>query len=240
MLRILLAIEDYSELVFLQTLLKKVGFDVDGVNKETQFEDSYLSLNPDIVVMTAYGKKIDGISLAEKLKKSRGSPKVVLLAPHQILEKLQTITLPHIDSLLESPVSTSDLLKKIAALGGLDEAGLLEKYRRIKNTLSTDREVDKQILQRDNDQAVHASKSNSGNHSLKEWSQFIRSTQSTEQRKARFAQAVASGGDLPKENQFDRKKVHQYTKDIRSQEAREDHADLEAERMAFVKQLFKK
>src|SRR5262245_13824695 len=114
MKRILLVIDDYGELLFLQTLLKKLGFDVDGIQNERHFEESCLSLNPDVIIASAKGKRVNGLEIAEGLRKVRGFPKILLLAANTIVERLRGLQLAHIDGVLESPVSAIQLLSLIA------------------------------------------------------------------------------------------------------------------------------
>src|SRR3954463_12035040 len=92
MLRVLMVLEDYGELMFLQTVLKKIGFDVDAIQNPRSFHDSLLRMNPDVLVMTAHGKRVRGIDLVKGLKKVRGLPKVLLLrSPGSTEEKDEAV-----------------------------------------------------------------------------------------------------------------------------------------------------
>src|SRR5688572_17247096 len=103
MLRVLVAVEDYSEMLYLQTLLKKIGFDVEGVQNERSFEDTRLSLNPEIILISATGKKLKGIEFAANIRKIRGFPKIVLLFGPQGSSKLSIDEIPGVEAFLETP-----------------------------------------------------------------------------------------------------------------------------------------
>ena len=238
MLRILLVVDDYGELLFLQTLLKKLGFDVDGIQNERSFEDSFLALNPDVVIASAKGKKVDGLELSENMRKVRGLPKVILLAGGPLLDRLQTLQLVNVDGLLESPVSSMRLLAMIAAKCGLDQAVLLEKYRKLKATLSPEREADLQILRRDEEGELSLDTAPLP-QAQEVVTQASPSTLSIQQRQQRF-QKTLSQIDKPQSERFERSRIQQFTKEIRAGEDVKENIKLEEERQAFVRALFKK
>lgn len=146
MLRVLLAIDDYGEMVYLQTLLKKLGFDVDGVQSQRAFVGKQLGFNPQVVLATANGRRVNGIELAEGLIRRQGIPKFILLAHPNAIEGLDLSNLKNVDGHLESPVNVQSLLETIARVGSIDAKGLLEKYNRMKATLQPDEEGDLTLL----------------------------------------------------------------------------------------------
>lgn len=259
MLRVLLVVDDYGELLFLQTLLKKLGFDVDGIQNERSFEESFLALNPDVVIASAKGKKVDGLELAENVRKVRGLPKMILLAAGPMLDRLQTLQLPNVDGILESPVSAMRLLGMVAKHGGLDQAVLLEKYRKLKATLSPEREADLQILKRDEEGELTlegmstppltvngmpsprpAEPIQVSNQMPGETSAPIHvSTLAIQERQKRFEQNLKNI-EKPAADRFQRSRIQAFTKEIRAGEDPEESAKLEEERQAFVRELFKK
>ena len=113
MLRVLLVLEDYGELMFLQTVLKKIGFDVDSIQNPRMFADSMLSLNPDVLVMTAYGKRIRGVEMVAGIKKNRGLPKIILIRSATLSKDIYKEL--DVDVWLDSPVAAPNLLDAIAA-----------------------------------------------------------------------------------------------------------------------------
>jgi response regulator RpfG family c-di-GMP phosphodiesterase len=232
MLRVLLVIDDYGELLFMQTLLKKLGFDVDGIQNQRSFDESILNLNPDLVLATAKGRKVNGVELAEGLRRTRGVPRVILLAPPAMAEKLSSAMIANVDAVLETPVGATRLLEKVAELGGVDKINLLEKYRRLKETLSPEREADLQILNREVTPATAAKPT-----AIK--ATAMASTLSSEERERRYQENIKSV-EKPVTQFYDRERVNQYSRDIRATEDRDETARLEAERQEFVRQLFRK
>lgn len=247
MLRVLLAVDDYGELLFLQTLLKKLGFDVDGIQSEQRFEEAFLALNPDMIIATARGKRINGMEIAEGLRRSKGLPKVLLLAPSAIIEKLRGIEIQNVDALLESPVGALGLLAELALHGGIDRQALIDKYKKLKATLSPEREADLHILRRDAE-AEEWLKSGAGGsaavdqgvaETLESVSPLKPSSMSEEARRERF-KAMIDKTEKPQNDRFPRERIVQFHKEIRAQEQSEDTRELEEERQGFVKALFRK
>jgi DNA-binding response OmpR family regulator len=148
MLRIFLVIDDYNELIYLQSLLKKIGFDVEGLQNQKKYADVSLGFNPQVLITTAKGQKVDGIALARSITKRRGIPKILALrtpgasySPNQYHEA-------GVDEILDSPINPRKLMLAIANLGGIDENTLLEKYNKMKSNVVTEEDV-QQILVHD-------------------------------------------------------------------------------------------
>ena len=113
MIRTLLVIDDYNEMIYLQTLLKKMGFDVDALSNSRKFADTLLGFNPKVIIMTAFGKKVDGLSLTNSIVKRSGFPKVYLIkGPGQLFTNGE-LNDEKIDKILESPVNNLNLIKAI-------------------------------------------------------------------------------------------------------------------------------
>ncbi len=155
MLRIFLVIDDYNELIYLQSLLKKLGFDVEGLQNPKKYTDVSLGFNPQILITTAKGKKVDGLSLARGIAKRRGIPKIIALrsAGENILPN--ELDDAGVDQVLDSPINPKKLILCIANLGGVDEAVLLDKYQRVKaNQTITDEDAQEIILVEDDSQTA--------------------------------------------------------------------------------------
>lgn len=60
--RVLLVVEDYSQLVLIEGTLKKIGMDVLGLKTEHSLENHLMTFSPDLIFLTAFGKKSEGIS----------------------------------------------------------------------------------------------------------------------------------------------------------------------------------
>lgn len=215
MLRVLLAIDDYAELVYLQTLLKKIGFDVDGAQTQRACDEAFLRMNPEVLIAAAFGKRISGFEMVKNLKRPRGLPKVVLLVAAQSKEK--EMIGGKADAILESPADPRRLLETLALVGGLSPEPLIEKYMKLRALVSP-KEV--------GTSSAGAAK--------------LTTSLSPEQRQQKYQQFMSTQRDLPKNNGgYPKNKVTQYTKDIRATENIKELEPLEDERQAFAKQLFK-
>jgi CheY-like chemotaxis protein len=136
MLRVFLVIDDYNELIYLQTLLKKLGFDVEGLQNQKKYADLSLGFNPQILIATARGRKVDGLQLAQSIIKRRGIPKIIVLKNSDQSFGEGAFDQIGVDTVLESPINPKKLIHAIAELGGVDENPLLEKYSKMKGTLT--------------------------------------------------------------------------------------------------------
>lgn len=217
MLRALLLLDDYAEMVFLQTLLKKLGFDVEGVQHTRSIEDLLLSFNPDLFIATARGKRVSGIEVAEKLNRARGTPKVILLVPENTFSKYTQLSLANVDGYAVSPVQTQTLLTQIEKLHDLKPGVLNEKYAKIRSG--------QQVTENNDLQFIRQAKNEGKNHS---------------EREARFQEFLKKNHGNDTKKAFSQKKVRQYHKQIREQETGDDIEQLEEERQEYVKAMFRK
>lgn len=266
-MRVLLVLDDYNELLYLQTLLKKLGFDVDGIQNDRNFSDTNLAFHPSLVIATAVGKRVNGIAMAEGLNKTKLMPKVILLAPPILVEKLKGKTIDNVDRIISSPVQAKEVLLCIAQICSLDPNVLMEKYRRIKKTLSPDHDPDLQLLKRDDEptdpfvqqessenQSKAAFPLNHKSNILDKKNTFqihsennrspssqglTPSTINPQERKARFQKALASL-EKPKHHFFSKNVIEQFTKEIRKQDDLDENPEMYEERKNFVVALFKK
>lgn len=126
-----MVIDDYNEMIYLQTILKKIGFDVEGLNSTKKYADASLGFNPKVVIGSALGKKIDILQFGREIKKSRGLPKIVALKPNGREISRIDIEAAGIDLLIETPVNIKKLVLGLASLVGIDEAGFLEKLEKM-------------------------------------------------------------------------------------------------------------
>lgn len=97
-----------------------------------------------MIIASALGKKINGLEIANKIKKRNGLPKMILLRSpaHNIPEEMFGIE--SIDEVLDSPVSAQKLIGVLAVHGGQNPDTLIEKYSRFKNQKNLEAETDSQ------------------------------------------------------------------------------------------------
>lgn len=231
MLRVLMVLEDYGELMFLQTVLKKIGFDVDAIQNPRLFTDSLLAMNPEVLVMTAYGKRVRGFDLTKTVKQNRGTPKIILIRTPGVPQDDD----PKIGHWLDSPVGALNLLNAIGDLCGLDKGVLADKFQKLRIHEATADEA--RILRMDEVEAPAAelkkAEQPSGN-----FGQIQKSTMSKEERRERYKKFIDE--ERPEHIGFSVKQVQDQVKSLRKDETSENLADLERERKAFVEHLFKK
>jgi hypothetical protein len=126
--KILLVYEDYSDLMTVETALKKVGFDVIGLTSEYTIADKILEFNPELVVGSGKGGKVTSLGVGKRLKEmGRWQGKVVLLFPASFKPSPQDLIKLRVDMILESPVAPNRLIQVLAKLLGHDEAMLLDR-----------------------------------------------------------------------------------------------------------------
>jgi len=221
MLRVLLAVEDFGEMVYLQILLSKIGFDVGTVKNPKVLMDSLYKMNPDIVLLTARRKRVIGIELSKQTKKVVPKCKIILLAPPHIREQLTKSELMHAEAVLEMPVNPPALLEMIARLSSLNVESLMDKYKKMKAQLPAVPKASTYIQGSDYDH----------DHD----NEVMRLPAQSERYKN-----FLTLDEPPKVESFSKQKVVDIVKEIRAEPVTVVDADLEDERQAFVKALFKK
>lgn len=127
----LLVIDDYNEMIYLQTLLKKIGFDVEGLNSAKKYVDASLGFNPQVLIGSALGKSVDVLSFGKDIRKTRGLPKIIALKMGSSAVSNDQLQSAGIDLLLDTPVNIKKLVLGMTSLTGVSEAGFLEKLANI-------------------------------------------------------------------------------------------------------------
>ena len=263
MLRVLLVLEDYGELMFLQTVLKKIGFDVDAIQNPRSFADSVLRMNPDLLVMTAYGKRVNGLDLNKNLRRQRGTPQTILLRSPGMMHEPD----PLVAGWLDSPVAAALLLDMIGDVCGLNKQILQEKLKRLNVHEQIDDKGERQLVPlSDGDEPVMEKRTISGNFNEndemifakgevppKAWTaspaassatpakpsgDLAASTMPSQERAQRYQKFLQE--QKPAQKGFTIKDVQDKVRELRKHESPENLADLERERKLFVEHLFKK
>jgi hypothetical protein len=131
MKKVLLGIDDYSELIFLEALLKKVGLNIEGVQNQVAIPEKILNFNPDLVILTAYGTRVNGVKLLSRIKKKNGYPKVIILFHRSAPVAEKEIRNFPMDVLLESPVNPKTMLEMTERLLEMEEGALMKKFDKL-------------------------------------------------------------------------------------------------------------
>ena len=228
MAKVMLVIDDYSELVFVENLLKRMGFDVLSLNRDTTFSESILSFFPELLIATLKGRHVEGLRIGLLLKKKNPNSKVVMLAPSA--NELKLPPEARVDALMEVPVEALSLLKEIARLLKMNEAQLIEKFEKVGKARNFSREGDIKV--------VKDEEAGSGNRMIKGGPAPAKPLSPREKRYEEF---------LAKMEQSSTAQVLPHVEIAkRAQEARDadkDNAELEnkltEQKRAFVKALMK-
>lgn len=223
-----MVLEDYGEMMFLQTVLKKIGFDVDAIQNPRSFEEHLLRMNPDLLLMTAHGKKVHGLQLAKTTKKVRGLPYIILLHNAGAIEEDIAV-----NRWLPSPTGAVMLLDAIADVCGLNKQILQEKFQRLK---LTEAEAEKARVLKPNEETGPSLDRGAGDG---HFGVLANSTMSDADRKSRY-QKFLSNQSMPTEHGYSVKQVQEQVKALRKDENAAELEDLERERRLFVEHLFKK
>ncbi len=133
--KILLVFADYNELEATQVFLKKVGFDVVGINNEAKLADQLLAFNPDIVVSSGATAQVSSLRVGTKLKENtRFHGKAVIIFPADYRPTPTDLIKVRMDATLELPVDPIRLLQILAKLSNQDPFALAEKFRKMSNS----------------------------------------------------------------------------------------------------------
>ncbi len=229
MLRVLMVLDDYGELMFLQTVLKKMGFDVDAIQNPRLFQDSVLRMNPDVLVMTALGKRVKGLELLNFVRKVRGVPRVLMLHA----AGLEPGRVPGVDDWLDSPVAATKLLSSIALLCNLDNEALQEKFKRMR--LQESFQEEERQLKPENEPDTVLEKSRFSGPRMGNLEPSSLTPTDRQERYKKFLQEKP-----PEQHGFALKRVQDQIKVLRKSENIQETEDLEKQRKAFVEHLFKK
>lgn len=79
MLKILLALDDYQEQVYLHRLLTKMGFNVEVTQTDQAIGGLIMGFQPQVVFVAEKGRKINAIKLVKDIKAKKASTQFVLL-----------------------------------------------------------------------------------------------------------------------------------------------------------------
>lgn len=234
MKKILLAIDNYTELTQLHARLKKIGFDVKGIQSQRQLEEALFSFNPDVIVASTTEVKIYGLTLTSHVpKKKTGFPKIALLKYKNKSYSSEAFKDPKIDRIIEvsrdhfDVKEIKDIIASLAEFLGLQKERLLEKYDKICKKMD---EEENQELSRKKDEEKENRHSEPAKGALS-------STLDPQERRNRFQKFVDQRGDFKMES-LSTNKIVNFVKEMRSQEKDEKLEKLDQKRMAFVKALF--
>lgn len=136
MRKILLVIDEFTELVGLETLFRRLGFDVLSVGRESAVQEAILGFPPDLIIATGQGRYVEGLTLASRVKFGLHRPKIVALVPAaegpEGSAKLKDlIAASAVDAAIETPFEPRVALRAVCKIMQLQPEPVLEKYSKI-------------------------------------------------------------------------------------------------------------
>jgi CheY-like chemotaxis protein len=133
MKKTLLIYDDFSALTLLESVLKRIGFDVVAINAESKLSDAILSFHPEIVVARGNSKMVSGVQVGKRLAEQlKFHGKFLLVLPEGVRPGASELAAIKMDALMAEPFEPDKLVAAIAKMAGLDSAALLTKYHKSK------------------------------------------------------------------------------------------------------------
>jgi len=129
MKRILLISDDFNEMTFLETLLKKLGFDAMGIQSLSVALDKAMTINPEMVILSDYIKGQSTHLLLESLVSFRPNMFVVLMKSN--LGASTEHVAEFVNKSVKSPIDPADFIQSICEVAKLNSAQYLEKFYKL-------------------------------------------------------------------------------------------------------------
>src|SRR5882724_4032923 len=139
MRRVLLVIEDYNELLLVEKILKKIGFDIESLPSEASLPERMMGFLPDLVLATGDGNRINGHSVSKKVKRKGVQAKLLLLFPRQKLMQLDIATYAA-EGAIETPINPRLLLKSVCDFTGIPSSSILTKFDKMPQAMDPEQD----------------------------------------------------------------------------------------------------
>ena len=247
MVRVLLLLEDYNELLFTETILKKVGFDVESAKNHLNLVEILLGFNPEVLVVPGNGRRIHLSEVLQQVRKQRRQPDIFVIGENDLVLQDGAVA-----KVLTQPLNPKELLTSLAEYGGLDADSLLEKYKRaqaearetahMQSSATIEHEVFKE-KPIEEEKPIEAEKPmDIGQVPLDERKKELKinlqpTTLTPEQREERFKKALTEVSTQNKPT-FDKDRIKSEKKVLRMNEHQDERSiKLENERKEFLKTI---
>lgn len=139
--RVSLLIDDYSELMFVQIILKKLGFDVDALQNIHTLGDHLLSFHPSLMIMTEDGRRFSADAVMKQARNQFPDIQFLLLKARVVgTEKISDGVLR-----IGSPIQPNELIRATSQSFQMDSSVLLEKFKKFRGQLNLSQEQQKQL-----------------------------------------------------------------------------------------------
>ncbi len=130
MRKLLIVLEDYNELLYLEAFFKKLGFDVEGVQSAPKAEQSLIAFAPHIVIVSGRNRQFNGIELCRKMEQATArslvKPKFILMTTSSKVTGFRDDR-GLISAMLPSPVTPKILIETVCDVAELDPEPLFKK-----------------------------------------------------------------------------------------------------------------
>ncbi len=120
----------------LEGILKRTGFDVLSLNKDSAVADTLLGFIPELVISSLKGRNVDIQKVAMKVKKPGSTSKLVALCPKNMVPEQPPESRFRFDASIQVPIDATELLKLVARLLKMNAATLLNKYDKLTHARS--------------------------------------------------------------------------------------------------------
>lgn len=214
--RILLLIDDYSELMFVQIILKKLGFDVDTLQNYHTLPDRFLSFRPNLLILTEDSKKSPTESVLNLARSQIADLKFILLRTRTNGVEVLSPEIRRINT----PIQPIELIKATAQSCNIPTEGLIEKFKKFRGQLNLSADQEWALDFTDSPAEVLKARGEPGATKTEEYEKYL--AKNKEPVKATFSQA-----DVQKNLKSDRAKIV-------------SESSIDEERKKFATQLFKK
>jgi len=131
MFRILLVLEDLSQLNAIKIFLTKLGCAVETQGVELGLKDRVTAFRPDIVITGGTGKKVNPGNVANKIREIKSEIKIVIMLAKGMKLSLNDLAENRFDSFNESPFDPIRLLTTLNKFRGKNSVDLIEKYQKL-------------------------------------------------------------------------------------------------------------
>lgn len=228
MKRILLISDDFNEMTFLETLLKKLGFDAMGIQSPSVALDKAMTINPEMVILSDFIKGQSTHQLLEALVSYRPNMFVILMKAN--LGASTDHVTEFVNKSVKSPVDPADFIQSICEVAKLNSDQYLEKFYKLG--------LFKGVQGQESITVSGKIKSVSDTQYLKSLKGSAIEKTSAE-RKKRYAAELKSISQ-PKVEKVDHKIALKETQEFRQRSNDKEIQKIDEQRQNFVRALFKK
>lgn len=236
MRRILLILEEVKEMSILESLFRKLRFDVEVVKTNVGIMDKFLGFRPDLVIMTARGKKINGIELCKKMNPKGDATKIVLAISSASGIKPAELKGINIVGFLESPINPVKAMELVAQHLKLDLNSLKEQLEKQSKVLDESTTKDSTFV-KSKEKSEEAATWVKGKGSKDSLFEVSGGDAASAAKSGRYLNHKLLDFELPKQRNLDKDGIQKAVAKIATEGA---EPELDQARQDFVRALYRK